>query len=48
MLLQHSLVCKQEAYNRGLYVWVIRQYHQVIGASAMPPYWALGLHQSKW
>ncbi|WIA23387.1 hypothetical protein OEZ85_000147 [Tetradesmus obliquus] len=27
---------------------VIRQYHQVIGASVMPPYWALGLHQSKW
>lgn len=27
---------------------VIRQYHQVVGAPLMPPYWTLGLHQSKW
>eukprot|EP00775_Hariotina_reticulata_P010104 gene10104-10260_t len=27
---------------------VIQQYHQVIGTSVMPPFWALGLHQGKW
>lgn len=27
---------------------VIRQYHEVIGAPAMPPYWALGSHQGRW
>jgi alpha-glucosidase (family GH31 glycosyl hydrolase) len=24
---------------------VIRQYHEVVGATAMQPYWALGAHQ---
>uniref|UniRef100_A0A383VTZ3 Maltase n=1 Tax=Tetradesmus obliquus TaxID=3088 RepID=A0A383VTZ3_TETOB len=27
---------------------VIRQYHELIGKTAMQPYWALGAHQSKW
>jgi alpha-glucosidase (family GH31 glycosyl hydrolase) len=27
---------------------VIRQYHEVIGAPAMPPYWALGAQQGRW
>jgi len=26
---------------------VIQQYHQVIGTSVMPPFWALGLQQGK-
>jgi alpha-glucosidase (family GH31 glycosyl hydrolase) len=26
---------------------VIRQYHEVVGAPAMPPYWALGVHQGR-
>eukprot|EP00331_Platyophrya_macrostoma_P000206 CAMPEP_0176406814 /NCGR_PEP_ID=MMETSP0127-20121128/1078_1 /TAXON_ID=938130 /ORGANISM="Platyophrya macrostoma, Strain WH" /LENGTH=894 /DNA_ID=CAMNT_0017785977 /DNA_START=246 /DNA_END=2930 /DNA_ORIENTATION=- len=27
---------------------VVRQYHQLIGPSAVPPYWALGVHQCRW
>lgn len=27
---------------------VLRQYHAVIGKTALPPYWALGAVQSKW
>ncbi|WIA20052.1 hypothetical protein OEZ85_005917 [Tetradesmus obliquus] len=27
---------------------VIRQYHELIGRTAMQPYWALGAHQARW
>ena len=27
---------------------VISQYHRIIGTSAVPPYWVLGTHQSRW
>jgi alpha-glucosidase (family GH31 glycosyl hydrolase) len=26
---------------------VVRQYHEMVGAPAMPPYWALGVHQGR-
>jgi alpha-glucosidase (family GH31 glycosyl hydrolase) len=27
---------------------VMRQYQEVIGTPAMPPFWALGNHQARW
>lgn len=27
---------------------IIRQYQEVIGRPAMPPWWALGFHQCRW